>query len=326
MLLWEELSMARFYILLTALCVSAMAAFAQNPFLSAGWPNTDFSKTTVDLNDIRSGGPGKDGIPAVDEPTFVKVSHERRIGAREPVMTVEIKGQRPRAYPIRYFMVHEIVNDVIGGTPIAVTFCPLCNSGVVFDRRVAGRTLSFGVSGNLRNSDMVMYDRQTESWWQQAVGDGIVGQMAGRSLKQIPSWMESWEEFKSRNPDGLVLNAPREGFDYGSNPYVKYDTAAKPFLYDGALPPNGTDPMARVIRVGSRAWSMERLRREKTIREHGVELSWQGEQASALDSRQIGKGRSVGAVRVRDGQGRDVVHDVMFAFAFHAFHPNGSWH
>ena len=84
--------------------------------------------------------------------------------------------------------------------------------------------------------------------------------------------------------------------------------------------------MARVIRIGNRAWSMERLRREKTIREHGVELSWQGEQASALDSRQIGKGRSVGAVRVRDGQGRDVVHDVMFAFAFHAFHPNGSWH
>ncbi|WP_432612861.1 DUF3179 domain-containing protein [Litoreibacter halocynthiae] len=319
--------MARFSFVVTAIwMVLASVGQAQSPYLTAGWSNTDFSKTTVDLGEIRSGGPGKDGIPAVDSPTFLKVSDERRISPREPVMTVELAGQRPRAYPIRYFMVHEIVNDVVGGVPIAVTFCPLCNSGVVFDRRLAGRTLSFGVSGNLRNSDMVMYDRQTESWWQQAVGEGIVGQLAGRTLKQIPSWMESWEAFKDRNPDGLVLNAPLAGYNYGSNPYVKYDTAARPFLYDGALPPNGIDPMARVIRVGNRAWTMDRLRREKTIREHGVELSWQGEQASALDSRQIGKGRSVGAVRVRDGQGRDVVHDVMFAFAFHAFHPKGTWH
>ncbi|WP_298255987.1 DUF3179 domain-containing protein [uncultured Litoreibacter sp.] len=318
--------MARFYILLFILSMSVTAAWAQSAYLSAGWPNTDFSKTTVNLDEIRSGGPGKDGIPAVDNPTFLKVSDERRIGLREPVMTLEIKGQRPRAYPIRYFMVHEIVNDVVGGTPVAVTFCPLCNSGVVFDRRVAGKTLSFGVSGNLRNSDMVMYDRETESWWQQAVGTGIVGQLAGRNLKQIPSWMESWEAFKQRNPNGLVLNAPRKGFNYGSNPYLRYDTASTPFLYDGALPPNGVDPMARVIRVGNRAWSMERLRREKIIREHGVVLSWEGEQASALDSRKIDKGRSVGAVRVKDGQGRDLVHDVMFAFAFHAFHPKATWH
>lgn len=319
--------MARFSILMIAFLLALVpAAYAQNGYLAAQWPITDFSKTTVDLAEIRSGGPGKDGIPAVDAPTFLKVSDERRIGPREPVMTIEIKGQRPRAYPIRYFMVHEIVNDTVGGLPIAVTFCPLCNSGVVFDRRVARRTLTFGVSGNLRNSDMVMYDRQTESWWQQAIGEGIVGEFAGRKLKPIPSWMESWEQFKARNPDGLVLNAPRKDFNYGANPYVNYDTASRPFLYDGALPPNGIDPMARVIRVGNRAWSMERLRRERMIREYGVVLSWQGEQASALDRRQIGEGRSVGAVRVRDGQGRDIVHDVMFAFAFHAFHPNGTWH
>lgn len=319
--------MARFFLIFAALFVAlASGASAQTARLTQGWPDTDFSKTTVDLSEIRSGGPGKDGIPAVDSPSFLKAADERRIGDREPVLTVEINGQKPRAYPIRYFMVHEIVNDVIGGIPVAVTFCPLCNSGVTFDRRVAGRTLSFGVSGNLRNSDMVMYDRQTESWWQQAVGEAIVGDLAGRKLKQIPSWMESWAAFKARNPDGLVLNAPRRNFNYGANPYVNYDSSTRPFLYDGALPPNGIDPMARVIRVGNRAWPMERLRREKMIREHGVELSWQGEQASALDSRTINDGRSVGSVRVRDGQGRDVVHDVMFAFAFHAFYPNGRWH
>lgn len=318
--------MARFYINIMALWLFlTVSAAAQNPYLSAQWPNTDFSKTTVELSEIRSGGPGKDGIPAVDYPTFQNVADERSIGGREPVMTVERPGQPARAYPIRYFMVHEIVNDVIGGVPVAVTFCPLCNSGVVFDRRVGGRALSFGVSGNLRHSDMVMYDRQTESWWQQAVGEGIVGQMAGKTLKQLPSWMESWDAFKARNPEGLVLAPPRPNFDYGSNPYVKYDTAERPFLYDGTLPPHGIDPMARVIRVGNRAWPMERLRREKSVSEHGVQLSWAGEQASALDARRIDRGRAVGAVRVRDGQGRDVVHDVMFAFAYHAFHPKGSW-
>ena len=298
---------------------------AQNPFLSAQWPNTDFSKTTVDLGTIRSGGPGKDGIPAVDNPTFVEVTSEQRLEAREPVLTVEIAGERPRAYPIRYFMVHEIVNDRIGGVPVAVTFCPLCNSGMVFDRRVAGKVLSFGVSGNLRNSDMVMYDRQSESWWQQAVGKGIVGRYAGQELKQLPAWMESWTDFKARNPDGLVLNAPNPSIRYGRNPYVRYDSSDRPFLYSGELPPHGIDPMERVVRIGERAWPMTRIGREKLVNEAGFSLSWAGEQASALDSARIGKGRSVGTIRVRDGQGRDVAHDVMFAFAFHAFFPEGRW-
>jgi hypothetical protein len=309
-------------------CVLAMLAtptFAQNPFYAAQWPDTDFSKTIVDLDTIRSGGPGKDGIPAVDNPTFVEVPSETRLADREPVLTVEIKGQRPRAYPIRYFMIHEIVNDRIGNTPVAVTFCPLCNSGMVFDRRVAGKTLSFGVSGNLRNSDMVMYDRETQSWWQQAVGKGIVGELAGKELKQLPTWMESWADYKARNPDGLVLNAPNPRYDYGRNPYVRYDSADRPFLYTGELPPHGIDPMARVIRVGNRAWPMDRLSSEREVSQNGVTLTWAGTQASALDTAKISNGRSVGTIRVRNARGRDVAHDIMFAFAYHAFFPNGAW-
>ncbi|MEM9585233.1 MAG: DUF3179 domain-containing protein [Pseudomonadota bacterium] len=306
-----------------AVCL-ALPAFAQNPFLKAQWPDTDFSKTTVDLNSIRSGGPGKDGIPSIDDPTFLKVADERRLADREPVIALELGGT-PRAYPIRYFMVHEIVNDSVNGIPVAVTFCPLCNSAMVFDARVGGRALEFGVSGNLRNSDMVMYDRQTESWWQQAIGEGIVGVYAGRTLKQLPSWMESWADFKARNPEGIVLNAPRRNFNYGYNPYVNYDSSARPFLYDGTLPPNGIDPMERVVRVGDNAWPMTRLTAEKTVTEAGITLSHVGEQASALDTGNIAKGRSVGTIRVRDAQGRDVPHDVMFAFAFQAFFPDGNW-
>jgi hypothetical protein len=315
--------MARLLFLIVWL--AALPAMAENPFLKSGWPQTDFSKKIVDLGEIRSGGPGKDGIPAVHDPRFVRVASETRLANREPVITVELEGQTPRAYPVRYFMVHEIVNDVIGRKPVAVTFCPLCNSGIVFDRRVNTRVLSFGVSGNLRHSDMVMYDLQTESWWQQAVGQSIVGQMAGTKLRQIPSWMEAWSDFKTRNPDGLVLDAPRQGYPYGANPYVRYDSSDRPFLYDGELPPNGIDPLARVIRVGETAWPMTRIASEKRIEEGGVILTWQGEQASALDTRNIAKGRSVSTVRVRDGQGRDLAHDIMFAFAFHAFFPQGDW-
>ncbi len=134
------------------------------------------------------------------------------------MITVEIDGQTPRAYPIRYLTWHEIVNDTIGGMPVAVTFCPLCNSGITFDRRVKGQLLSFGVSGKLRNSDMVMYDRETESWWQQAIGEGIVGEHTGDTLTQLPTWMESWAEFKARNPDGLVMDQPAYNRDLRAQP------------------------------------------------------------------------------------------------------------
>ena len=239
------------------------------------------------------------------------------------MITVEFAGQTPRAYPIRYLIWHEIVNDTVGGRPIAVTFCPLCNSAMVFDRRVKGQVRTFGVSGKLRHSDMVMYDRETESWWQQAIGQGIVGRHAGDRLTQLPSWMESWAEFRRRNPNGLVMASPEAGRPYGQNPYVNYDSG-RPFLYNGQMPPHGIPPNSRVVKVGNRAWPLDRLRRAGRISEAGVTITWTAGQASALDTRSIAKGRDVGSIRVRKG-GRDVPHDVMFAFAFQAFHPNGQW-
>ncbi|MEX0347905.1 MAG: DUF3179 domain-containing protein [Paracoccaceae bacterium] len=290
------------------------------------WSNTDFSRTSVkDWAEIRSGGPPKDGIPAINDPSFLRASDESRLGRREPVITVEVNGAEPRAYPIRYLIWHEIVNDSIGGIPVAVTYCPLCNSGMTFDRRTRAGTLSFGVSGKLRHSDMVMYDRETESWWQQAIGTAIVGSLTGTELTALPTWMESWDEFRHRNPDGLVMNEPAYARDYGRNPYRGYDQSRRPFLYSGEDPPHGVHPLARVVRVGDRVWTFERLRNEGEITENGVTLSWRAGQASALDKTRIAKGRDVGTVRVRDTAGRDLPHDVMFAFAFHAFWPHGTW-
>ena len=137
--------------------------------------------------------------------------------------------------------------------------------------------------------------------------------------------MESWAQFRERNPDGLVMAEPDYNRDYGRNPYRGYDTSRQPFLYDGALPPHGLHPLERVVRVGDRAWPLTRLRRQGQVTEAGVTISWRSGQASALDAGRIAKGRDVGSIRVTDAAGQDVVHDVMFAFAFHAFWPDGIW-
>ena len=309
-----------------ALCLSLVAAHASPEFWRSEWPDTDFENTTVDSwTEILSGGPPKDGIPALDGPQFIHASKETRIADREPVITLALDGHPARAYPIRYLTWHEIVNDRIGGAPVTVTFCPLCNSAMVFDGRVRGRTLTFGVTGKLRNSDMVMYDRETQSWWQQAQGIGIVGEMTGTELRQLPSWMESWADFKAAHPQGLVMAEPTYPRDYGRNPYRGYDSLTRPFLYSGDPPPHGIPALERVVRIGNRAWPLTRLAEAEQVTEAGVTIRWRAGQASALDSGQIAKGRDVGSIRVQDGQGRDLAHDVMFAFAFHAFWPDGTW-
>ncbi|SHL33982.1 Protein of unknown function [Roseovarius marisflavi] len=318
--------MTRFLSFLSALIVMAGLAHADPAFWRHEWPDTNFNKTSVkNWAEIMSGGPPRDGIPALDDPTFRKVGSERRISGTEPVITVEMGGATPRAYPLRYLTWHEIVNDSVGGIPIAVTFCPLCNSGITFDRRIRRGTLRFGVTGKLRNSDMVMFDRETESWWQQAIGEAIVGDLTGTQLRALPSWMESFAQFKARNPSGLVMEQPDYDRSYGRNPYAGYDSSSRPFLYSGENPPHGISPLERVVRVGNRAWPLTRIRETGGVHEAGVSISWEKGQASALDHATIAKGRDVGTVRVRDGQGRNVAHDVMFAFAFHAFWPKGRW-
>ena len=294
-----------------------------------GWerefPLTDFSRSTIDLSEIISGGPPRDGIPAIDDPAMLSAADGTRLSAREPVLVYVPDDAPARAYPLRYLTWHEIVNDIAGGVPIAVTYCPLCNTGMVFDRRHAGQVLSFGVSGRLRHSDMIMYDRETETWWQQATAEAVVGRFAGDHLALLPAWLDSWQGFVDEFPDGLVMDQPDWPRDYGTNPYVGYDTSRRPFLYQGEDPPHGIHPLARVVRVGDRAWPLERLRAAGRLEEEELVLSWVEGQASAMDTSEIAAGREVGSVRVRDRDGNDVVHDIPFAFAFHAFHPDGHW-
>ncbi len=288
------------------------------------WPDTDFTKASIDFGEIMSGGPPKDGIPSIDDPDFEPVA-DVDLPAREPVIGFAV-GDDIRAYPLRVLMWHEIVNDVVGGVPVAVTFCPLCNAAVVFDRRVDGATLEFGTTGKLRNSDLVMYDRQTESWWQQFLGEAIVGSMTGKRLEFLPSRIESFARFRARAPDGKVLVPSAFSLrSYGRNPYVGYDSLARPFLYRGQLP-RGIAPLERVVTVGKEAWSLALLRERKSITKGDVVISWEPGQASALDTAVIAEGFDVGNVTVQrttaDGGLEDVVYGVDFVFAFHAFHPD----
>ena len=173
---------------------------------------------------------------------------------------------------------------------------------------------------------MIMYDRQTESWWQQFTGEAIAGFMTGAKLVPIPSLLESWEAFRQAHPDGLVMAEPDlHERPYGANPYRGYDSG-HPFLYKGEAPPHGIAPLLRVVRVGDRAWPLTRFAEVSEIVEAGVRITWQKGQASALDSAEIAKGREVGNIRVTDAvSGKPLVYEVVFAFAFHAFTPEGEW-
>ena len=303
-------------------------ARAEPAFWAGAWPNTDFSKRSIDFDEILSGGPPKDGIPAIDDPRFVKVGDADKYADTEPVISVTVNGQS-RAYPLQILIWHEIVNDTLGDVPITVTYCPLCNSSIVFDRRMEDQVLDFGTTGKLRNSDLVMYDRQTESWWQLFLGEGIVGEMTGKRLKMLPSRVEPFATFKTRFPDAEVQVPSSAGMRaYGANPYRYYDSAEVPFLYRGDMP-KGIKPMVRVVVVAGEAWSLPLLRAKGTIATGDLTLSWRAGMNSALDSSAIRDGRDVGSVAVqrRAGSGlEDVVHDVTFAFVFNAFHPDGVLH
>ncbi|MDH3452970.1 MAG: DUF3179 domain-containing protein, partial [Gammaproteobacteria bacterium] len=271
-------------------------------FSSGEWPKTDFDKRTVELSEIRSGGPPKDGIPAIDKPKFIAVQQAAdEFTAREPVIVVTINGDA-RAYPLQILIWHEIVNDAVGGVPVSITFCPLCNASIVFDRRHRGQVLDFGTTGRLRKSDMVMYDRQTETWWQQFNGTGIVGEYAGDVLTQLPTRIVAFQDFVESHPEGKVLSTETGYFrDYGRNPYTGYDDIDNsPFLLSEPTDPR-LPAMERVLAVSNagahRLYPFKVLRSEPVINDTfgdlPVAVFSRNNTASPLDTSRIAEGRQI---------------------------------
>jgi hypothetical protein len=208
---------------------------------SLGW-ETDWSLRTVPLTDI-SISLRRDSIRPIDDPTYLTIDEaNEEYDPKEPFIIVELNDDA-RAYPLSVLVNHEIVNDEIGGVPVTVTFCPLCNSSIVFDRRIDGIVHRFGTSGMLRNSDLVMWDDTTETLWQQLTGEGIVGEQAGKKLTFLPAQIGTLESFMASSPGGQVM-APPAGRAYLRSSYQGYDDGKRaPFLFFGDIDPrlNATD-------------------------------------------------------------------------------------
>ena len=316
------------------------SGFVENPGMipsSAGLEfSTDFSRTVISFEAIMSGGPPKDGIPSIDSPEFVTMqAADEWIGDKEAVLVLRLQG-KVRVYPLQILMWHEIVNDSVDGVPVAVTYCPLCNTGITFRSRIDGRDLDFGTTGRLRYSNLIMYDRQSETWWQQASGRGLIGEYAGRRLEMLPVALLPWNEVKATYGQGrsaetaaddtatdeggsldveMVQDTSAEvkvlskntGYSrpYGQNPYQGYDSNETPFLYAGPEIPDKYEQMERVLAVrvedDELAFAYEELQEEKVVeREVGgrqVVVFWEAGTASALDAGKLSGGRDVGTAQ-----------------------------
>jgi hypothetical protein len=270
----------------------------------------EFPDPLIDPNDVISGGPPPDGIPPIDDPVFLDVADNLDLlPENEPVVALNINGD-VRAYPIRAMVWHEIVNDTVGGIPVSITYCPLCNSAATYERTVAGVETTFGTSGRLFASALVMYDRATETLWTHYNGQAVIGVLTGSKLVEHPSPLLSWGHFRSAYPTGKVLDWTATGFsrDYGRNPYTGYDDPENtPFLFRGALDDRAA-AMQRVVGVeyadSSAAFTLEAVSGGVGRATHfdvgyeEVVIFWLAGQASALDAGEVSEGRDVGSVGV----------------------------
>ncbi len=283
----------------------ALIARVAARFANAPW-TTNFALHSVPYEEIIFAGPPRNGIRPLYNPIFESVaSADQWLAPQEPVIHVSVNGEA-KAYPLRILTRHEIVNDVVGGEGVAVTFCPLCNTAIAFSREVEGQTLAFGVSGFLRNSDLIMWDDVTESWWQQITGEAIMGDLTGTRLEMLPSSIISWEDYRVASPEGSVLSLENEyGFPPEAyiNPYVGYDTPnRRPFLFDGQID-DRLPPMERVVglTVGevAVAYPFMTLAEERvvhdTVNGQEVVVLWFAGTTSALDQRVLAESRDVGS-------------------------------
>ncbi len=269
----------------------------------------DLPTPLVDPLQVISGGPAPDGIPSIDDPVFrSQAEAEASLEDTEAVVVLEIAGDA-RAYPVEILVWHEIVNDTVGGVPVAVTYCPLCNSAITYERKVRGVETTFGTSGSLYASSLVMYDRATESLWTHFDGRAIAGVLTGDILNPIASPLLSWGEFKSSFPDGLVLSR-ETGYqrNYGQNPYFGYDNPeTAPFLFRGEIDDRalakqrvvgvaiGFDAVAFTLEVISGG---EARATAAMVGDTEVLILWKAGQTTALQGANTSDGRDVGSVGV----------------------------
>ncbi len=272
-------------------------------------------KYIVDPEKIISGGPPKDGIPSIDNPKYVPVEEASKyIQDNELVLGIIYKGVK-RVYPLQVMVWHEIVNDEIAGDPVLITYCPLCGSGIAYERKVNNETVEFGTSGKLYNSNLVMYDRKTNSYWSQIEGLAIVGELTGTKLKPISIDTVVWRDWKKEHPDSEVLSQDT-GYirPYGKDPYGSYYENSFVFF-----PVENSDdrvhPKTVIFGIGIngiyKAYREEDLKALKTIEDavNGVRIKVERDETGIVKITRLDTGEEV--VKERD-----------FWFAWYAFHPD----
>ena len=282
------------------------------------WP-TNWARRTIEFDELHIGLNAidpRDLIRPIDDPIYENVAAaDAWLEEPEQGILLEVGGEA-LFFPIRILIAHEIVNDQRGEVPFALTYCPLCNTAAAFDRRVGGQVLRFGVSGLLRNSDLVMWDDATVSLWQQINGEGIVGDFAGTQLEFLPTALIRWADFKANNPEGDVLSQESGFLNYGSNAYVGYSSRPAPYqgFFDGELDER-FEALSRVVgvRVGdaTKAYPFSTISEELAVNDelNGTPLAvWWGapDTADSLDERRVADGRGIGTgiafIREVDGQ------------------------
>ncbi|MEN8233680.1 MAG: DUF3179 domain-containing protein [Actinomycetota bacterium] len=285
-----------------------------------------FPDPLVPVEEIISGGPPPDGIPPIDDPVFLDVVDALdMLEPAEAVVALEVNGDA-RAYPVRALVWHEIVNDTVGGVPVSVTYCPLCNSAATYRREIDGVETTFGTSGRLFASALVMYDRATESLWTHFDGRSVVGVLTGAELESIAAPLLAWEDFAAEYPDGQVLDWNETGFsrDYGRNPYFRYDDEdTQPFLFRGTVD-DRAKAKQRVVGIhvndDSAAYALSAIDSEDadftatpvTVGGRDLVILWKAGQSSALEGENVADGRDVGSVGVfaSEADGQPLTFDV----------------
>lgn len=265
----------------------------------------------IDLDELAVGAP-RDAIPAIFNPTYLTIEQaSERYEPQIPLVQVRIGGDA-RGFPLGILIWHEIVNDTINGRPVAITFCPLCNTAIAYERQVGERTLDFAVSGLLRNSDLVMYDRGTETLWQQSTGRAIVGNLVGARLAGLPATVVSFGQFRAAYPDGLIMSPDTGWFrEYGQNPYTQYDRPEpRPFLFYGELD-DRLPPKLRVVSIeapggAAYAYPWDFVSDQRVVYDtHDdarIVIFWTPGTVSALDRGMIAESADIGATAVYNRQ------------------------
>lgn len=275
----------------------------------------DLQGALVPVEEILPGGPPRDGIPSIDRPKFAGPKEPAGLKTEDMVLGIS-QGGVAKAYPLRILNWHEVVNDRIGADDIVVTYCPLCGSGMAFRSRAGARTLKFGVSGLLYNSDVLVYDRETNSLWSQIRAQAVSGELKGTKLTVLPILHTTWGDWRRRHPDTLVLT-DKTGFDrdYGRNPYSGYEKTAD-LMFPAKFRAEGLHPKELVlgIVVAGKAKAYPFIELER----NGAAEFTDDVSGTAVRVRYSREHRSAEAL---DAQGRRMVATTLFWFAWAAFHP-----